>query len=237
MPIEDKFDISFASEQALREKQIQQSYRPVIGVHKWFARRPGTLFRALMISEFSNDRVTEKFYENNSFKGVIGDPFMGGGTPLLEANRLGFGVVGTDINPMAYWIVRQELDDIDIPLLKQTANDVLLEVGNQIRGFYKTSCLFCNKEAEVKYFLWVKIQKCPECQEENELFPGYLVSKDVRHPKNVLTCPCCLKLNEFDSVPTTEHPNTCQHCGKSVFAEGPARKNHIECKKCHSKFR
>src|ERR1035437_8438017 len=25
---------------------IQQNYRPVIAVHKWFARRPGTLFRA-----------------------------------------------------------------------------------------------------------------------------------------------------------------------------------------------
>ena len=39
---------------ALREKQIQQNYRPIIGVHKWFARRPGSLFRGLVLSEFSN---------------------------------------------------------------------------------------------------------------------------------------------------------------------------------------
>jgi len=37
---------------ALQEKQIQQNYRPIIAVHKWFARRPGTLFRALMLSEY-----------------------------------------------------------------------------------------------------------------------------------------------------------------------------------------
>ena len=43
MPIERDFDIPFVAGLALREKQIQQNYRPVIAVHKWFARRPGTL--------------------------------------------------------------------------------------------------------------------------------------------------------------------------------------------------
>ena len=43
--IERDFDIPFIADLALREKQIQQNYRPVIAVHKWFARWPGTLFR------------------------------------------------------------------------------------------------------------------------------------------------------------------------------------------------
>ena len=50
--IEKDFDIPFIADLALREKQIQQNYRPVIAVHKWFARRPGTLFRGLILSEF-----------------------------------------------------------------------------------------------------------------------------------------------------------------------------------------
>jgi len=41
--IEKEFDIPFIADLALREKQIQQNYRPVIAVHKWFARRPGIL--------------------------------------------------------------------------------------------------------------------------------------------------------------------------------------------------
>ena len=45
MSIETKFDIALVASLALREKQIQQNYRPIIAVHKWFARRPGTLFR------------------------------------------------------------------------------------------------------------------------------------------------------------------------------------------------
>ena len=52
MSIEAKFNIPLVADLALREKQIQQIYRPIIAVHKWFARRPGTLFRALTLAEF-----------------------------------------------------------------------------------------------------------------------------------------------------------------------------------------
>src|SRR4051812_17221154 len=45
LSIEVGFDVSFIAGMALREKQVQQNYRPIIAVHKWFARRPGTLFR------------------------------------------------------------------------------------------------------------------------------------------------------------------------------------------------
>ncbi len=45
--IEKDFEISFIADPALRGKQIQQNYRPIIAVHKWFIKRPGTLFRGL----------------------------------------------------------------------------------------------------------------------------------------------------------------------------------------------
>src|SRR5437667_2194862 len=99
------FDIAFTAALAQREKQIQQSYRPIIGIHKWFARRPGTVFRSLLLAEFGGPAAVEtSYWQAHDFRGVIADPFMGGGTPVLEANRLGFHVVGTDINPMAYWV-------------------------------------------------------------------------------------------------------------------------------------
>lgn len=87
MSIEHNYSIRFIGSLALREKQIQQNYRPIIAVHKWFARRPGTLFRGLLLSELSNNPVEDIYYSSHSFEGVtIADPFMGGGTPLLEAN-------------------------------------------------------------------------------------------------------------------------------------------------------
>ena len=65
--IEKDFDIPFIADLALREKQIQQNYRPIIAVHKWFARRPGTLFRGLLLSEFSEKPLREAFYQSNDF--------------------------------------------------------------------------------------------------------------------------------------------------------------------------
>ena len=79
--IEKNFDIPFIADLALREKQIQQNYRPIIAVHKWFARRPGTLFRGLLLSEFSDSPLREVFYQANNLKSRrVADPFMGGGT-------------------------------------------------------------------------------------------------------------------------------------------------------------
>src|ERR1700756_967346 len=115
MSIEQRFDIPLIAAMALKEKQIQQNYRPIIAVHKWFARRPGTLFRGLVLAEFGDRPLLESFFQPNAFPGkVIADPFMGGGTPLLEANRLGCDVQGYDINPMSYWIVRQEIASLDL---------------------------------------------------------------------------------------------------------------------------
>src|SRR5437870_3440994 len=110
LSIETNFDPAFAAALALREKQIQQNYRPLIGIHKWFARRPGTLFRNLLLSEFNGDEaLAAAYWRAHELRGVIADPFMGGGTTVFEANRLGLSVVGSDINPMARWIVRQGL--------------------------------------------------------------------------------------------------------------------------------
>src|SRR5580700_8348365 len=88
MSIEQNYSIRFIASLALREKQIQQNYRPIIAVHKWFARRPGTLFRGLLLSEFGDKPVEETYYRPNSFEGVtIADPFMGGGTPLRRGGK------------------------------------------------------------------------------------------------------------------------------------------------------
>ena len=57
--IEQHFDPTFATRLALREKQIQQNYRPIIGIHKWFARRPGTVFRSLLLAEYNSSEPLE----------------------------------------------------------------------------------------------------------------------------------------------------------------------------------
>src|ERR1035438_2856347 len=140
MSIEQNYNIRFIASLALREKQIQQNYRPIIAVHKWFARRPGSLFRGLL-SEFGNKPVEDTYYRANSFEGItIADPFMGGGTPLLEANRIGCNVIGIDINPMAAWVVREEIEAIDLRAYAKQAESLLADLTEEVGHLYKTRC-------------------------------------------------------------------------------------------------
>ena len=231
--IESGFDIPFVARLAQREKQIQQHYRPVIGVHKWFARRPGTLYRALLLAEFAAGRpLVEQFFRGHDFGPlVVGDPFMGGGTPVLEANRLGCHVVGVDINPMAYWIVRQELAPIDRRAFRAAGEQVVESVESQLQDFYQTTCVLCGNRVPVKYFLWVKQLSCEQCRQAIDLFPGYVVAKNQRHPNYVLCCPDCGELNEVERLNTLGQAR-CKNCSGQLVADGPAGRNRCPCPHC-----
>lgn len=229
--IEKKFDIPFIADLALREKQIQQNYRPIIAVHKWFARRPGTLFRGLLLSEFLDRPLQDVFYEANNLSGChIADPFMGGGTPIIEANRIGCDVTGFDINPMSYWIVKQEIEHLDLEEYEKAAKALRATLEKEIGHFYRTKCVLCGRDdAHVKYFLWIKIISCLECGKDIDLFPGYLLSADSRHPKNVLVCHACGELTE---TAYRKNPGHCDHCGIKLALDGPAKRSHCKCSAC-----
>jgi adenine-specific DNA methylase len=230
LSIERDFDVPFVAGLALREKQIQQNYRPIIAVHKWFARRPGTLFRALLLAEFGTGPVRERFFCSNMLDGIrVADPFMGGGTPLFEANRLGCDVLGYDINPMAYWIVRQEIEWLDLAAYQAAAGKLVTALERKIGHLYRTRCLLCSGDVPVKYFLWVKIQRCEKCGLDIDLFPGYIVSENQRHPRHVLVCASCGELTEADDL---QRPGACGGCGKPLVIEGPARRNVCACPGC-----
>ena len=229
--IEKDFDIAFIADLAYREKQIQQNYRPVIAVHKWFARRPGTLFRGLLLSEFSDRALREVFYKANDLSGHhIADPFMGGGTPILEANRVGCDVTGFDINPMSYWIVKQEIEHLDLEAYAVAAESLRLALEKEIGHLYRTQCTLCGSvDAHVKYFLYVKVRRCYECGKDIDLFPGYLLSSDSRHPKNVFVCSACGELSETGD---RNNPGRCNNCSAELTLSGPAKRGHCKCPEC-----
>ena len=231
MSIECRFDVPLIAAMALREKQIQQNYRPIIGVHKWFARRPGTLFRGLLLAEFGQGRLEDLFFQANDFPGLqIADPFMGGGTPLIEANRVGCDVDGFDINPMSAWIVREEIGHIDLTVYERAARALVDALRAEIDRYYRTSCpRYGDPDVPVKSFLWVKVLDCEACGASVDLFPGYLLAENRRHPKNVLVCPACGDLNEVDN---RQRPGSCTSCAGALQRAGPASRGHCKCPNC-----
>ena len=178
-----------------------------------------------------NKPLRESFYESNSLSGRhVADPFMGGGTPLMEANRVGCDVIGFDINPMAYWIVRQEIEHLDLRKYRAAADRLRVELETQVGHLYRTRCLLCGQaDAHVKYFLWVKTATCEACGTNVRLFPGYLVAEARRHPRNVFFCPNCDHLTETSD---RKKPGNCGHCGEPLRLDTPARRGSCSCPSC-----
>ena len=231
MSIERRFDVPLIAGMALREKQIQQNYRPIIGVHKWFARRPGTLFRGLVLAEFSKDPLERAFFQSNDLGGLrVADPFMGGGTPLIEANRVGCDVEGFDVNPMSAWVVREEIEQLDLGAYQRAASSLVTALRGEIDCHYRTDCpLYGDSDVPVKSFLWVKTLDCHVCEMSFDLFPGYLLARNRRHPTNVLVCPACGDLNEVEDL---ERPGACGTCQAMLRRAGPARRSRCVCPHC-----
>ena len=71
-------------------------------VHKWWAQRLGTVFRAIVLGAFApkGSDLLDLFYRPTRIHdAIVFDPFMGSGTTLGEALKLGARAIGRDINP------------------------------------------------------------------------------------------------------------------------------------------
>lgn len=98
--IEHGFPIVPISRLAERESWRKELGRPLYHIHKWWATRLGSVFRAIVLGALSDadTNIWDEFYEKHDFRGkVVLDPFMGSGTTLGEALKLGCSVVGCDI--------------------------------------------------------------------------------------------------------------------------------------------
>ena len=93
--IEDGFPIGAISRLSERESWRKEIYRPTYYIHKWWARRLGSVFRAILLGSCvdGSQDVEQLFYSRVEFPDVVVfDPFMGSGTTIGEAVKLGCNV-------------------------------------------------------------------------------------------------------------------------------------------------
>jgi len=103
------FPFERLSDIAELESWRKEIHRPIYHVHKWWAQRLGSVFRAIILGTFapSGADLLDLFYSPVRLPGaVIFDPFMGSGTTIGEALKLGTRAIGFDINPVAHFLVR-----------------------------------------------------------------------------------------------------------------------------------
>src|SRR2546430_10766783 len=100
----DRFPFEFLSRLAERESWRKEMHRPIDHVHKWWAKRLGSVFRGILLGALlpENGDLSREFFRSHHFaETVIFDPFMGSGTTIGEAHKLGLTAIGRDINPVA----------------------------------------------------------------------------------------------------------------------------------------
>jgi len=100
------------------EKSLEERGRrlPIYSIHRWWSRRYAAIYRFLLASYLTdNIEDVEKYIKQpqlmhpHSKNKVFYEPFMGGGTGLVEAAIAGWDVIGVEINPLAKEIVEVEL--------------------------------------------------------------------------------------------------------------------------------
>ena len=124
--------------------------KPIYQMSKWWARRRSSVFRSMLIAAATKapddpshaaKLVWDNYYANHQKKGAfkhlkVADIFMGGGTTLVEGSRLGMQMVGNDLNPVAWFVVKQELANVDLEQVKKLLADIEAEVKPQIMPYY-----------------------------------------------------------------------------------------------------
>ncbi|MFI5455930.1 MAG: DNA methyltransferase [Isosphaerales bacterium] len=235
----DAFPFEFLSRLAERESWRKEIHRPIYHVHKWWAKRLGSVFRGILLGTMLPEEhdLPKAFYQNHHFKSVtVFDPFMGSGTTIGEAHKLGMTALGRDINPVAVESVCTALGPLDQHDLKQAFHRLSDGVGQRIRALYRSKDAK-GSTCDVLYFFWVMQVHCLKCQNSVDLFPSWIIARNAypqRKPEVQILCPSCGDI--FPGLHGHEMAN-CRTCGMQIKPEhGPAKGANATCHHCHHKF-
>ena len=250
--IEDSFPIAELNRLAIHENN-PENIRPIYKMHRWFARRPSSVFRAILLgclktlpldeeekpAKTGAEVIMEEFYKDHANDcdtkdKVILDPFMGRGTTVVEAIRLGCKVVGIDLNPVAWFIVKTEVEPVDLGALQNAferlgARQVAWS-GKSLRETlldqYRTQCPCCGADdADTIYTFWVKSAICTACGKQVPLFKDYLVaqkSPSIRYFRDV-TCPRCRKTFDWEVEPAALVAEPALQVNSPTYSAGIGR--------------
>lgn len=124
--------------------------KPIYQMSKWWARRRSSVFRSMLLAaatkapegnESASGLIWNAYYgnhqKNESFRNLkVADIFMGGGTTLVEGSRLGFDLFGCDLNPVAWFVVKNEITPVDLDELKRLLAVIEAELKPYVMPYF-----------------------------------------------------------------------------------------------------
>jgi putative DNA methylase len=233
----DDFPFEWLSDVAEAESWRKEVHRPIYHLHKWWAQRLGSVFRAAILGAAKREFVSDSFYRCTDLGGlVVFDPFMGSGTTVGEAAKLGCVALGRDINPVACNAVRVALGALDRGAVEQAYRSVEKAVAKRLRALYRSVDRH-GSPCDVLYFFWVKTIVCPGCEGRVDLFSTYVFAKHAypkRYPTVHIVCPAC------GGVFAGRHDEGLVSCSKCRYEfdphAGAARGRFAVCGSCRKRI-
>jgi len=168
---------------------------PVVSAYRWWARRPGQLFAAIL-DVAGTVRVA--------------DPFGGGGTVAVEAARRKLPVYVQELYPWPVFGLATALTPIPPEALDEAAR-WLLDILEPLRRPY-----ILPDGRELTHILRARVGRCPECAGDVVLFQDPMISlasRQTNEHRAYFGCPVCAQVW---LEPRDSQPRYCPHCNSSL---------------------
>ncbi len=181
------------------------------------------------------EELWDYYKEDIDFSGkTILDPFTGGGTTTSEAIRFNSKVIGSELNPVAWFMDKKQLEPVDPELISEHKRKLEKKIAKKIKSYYKTECKECGSESEIIYTFWSKKVECRNCSNQIRLMKSWKLENNFGNEENyVLKCPNC---NEIFKSKIYSKSISCPHCNQEFNSKkGPATRTSHTCPKCGQK--
>lgn len=227
--IETGIPIKEISELARKEGN---SKKPIYTIHKWWARRLSGVVRALILGIVLPRDATEQlfwdaYYQSNDLSNLtVLDAFMGGGTCIVESKKMRARTIGIDIDPLACFVTKKEIEPFAGNQLTEDYNNVITATEKIVSKFYQTQV--DGRCAEVVNFFWAYDITCQKCDEHTVAHPHYYLAKDTTR-----ITAFCKHCGHVKVLPANRKRFTCDRCGKATdIYKGSFVRGIAKCRVC-----
>jgi len=233
--LESDFPVSAVGQKARHGRRRPD---PVYGAHKWWARRPPESIRALLIAASLPAGAEEEFWRRfdddadlSYADARVADPFLGGGTSLVEAQRLGAAVYGMDVDPLAAMISEHELTHLDTAEFTAAADQLIAHLTPLVEQLYPPR----DETEEPLHYFYLREVECPSCATDGLLYKSLVLARDVGKNGGVVRggdlaafCPAC---HGVQQIPAARKQLDC--CGRRFkLASGSYDLGKYTCSAC-----